>query len=447
MKLGIGVGLWRYHNGNIRFTPASLFDGGQQGHWSGGYDPASGRMWQDSTGVTPVTAAEQPVGLVLDKSQGVVMGPELVTNGGFETADGWTLGDGWTISGGKLRSDGSQANNTNCFIPASVFPGKTYEVRFTVADRNSGSVRVFNGGSGSITSFKTENREYVERLITNSVVESVFVQQTSNFDGTIDNVSVRELPGNHATQPTALSRPTLARWPKGGRRNLLTWTEDFSKWTLSNGSGGSSLDGNRVTFGVGSFADRIGSISTAVSAVAHTGSAVLSGSGVVRLFASDGAGAVGAPTTITLTPDPTRYVVSRLFGSSGGGGQIRIYGDASGTPSVVYIGDPQLEVGSTATPYQRVTTDFDVTEAGVPDVWHLYDDGGDSLPATFPAGNLHLAYVNELGEVSYTTDTSDGTTGVDLLLAERMADVIVLDRAFTSDEEAKIESYWARYAA
>src|SRR5690606_31381834 len=31
-----------------------------------------------------------------------------------------------------------------------------------------------------------------------------------------------------ASQSVALSRPTLARWPKGGRRNLLTWAEEFS---------------------------------------------------------------------------------------------------------------------------------------------------------------------------------------------------------------------------
>src|SRR5690606_33678465 len=39
-----------------------------------------------------------------------------------------------------------------------------------------------------------------------------------------------------ASQATALSRPTLARWPKGGRRNLLTWTEDLTDaaWGKNN---------------------------------------------------------------------------------------------------------------------------------------------------------------------------------------------------------------------
>jgi hypothetical protein len=45
----------------------------------------------------------------------------------------------------------------------------------------------------------------------------------------------------------------------------------------------------------------------------------------------------------------------------------------------IIIRRPQLEVGSTATPYQRVTTQFDVTEAGVPDVHYLFH-GGASDP-------------------------------------------------------------------
>jgi hypothetical protein len=48
------------------FTPASLFAAGEQGVW---YDPSDfSTMFQDSAGTTPVTAVEQPVGRILDKS-------------------------------------------------------------------------------------------------------------------------------------------------------------------------------------------------------------------------------------------------------------------------------------------------------------------------------------------------------------------------------------------
>jgi hypothetical protein len=42
----------------------------------------------------------------------------------------------------------------------------------------------------------------------------------------------------------------------------------------------------------------------------------------------------------------------------------------------------QLELGSTATNYQRVTTQYDVTEAGVASVSYLYFDGGSDNMVT-----------------------------------------------------------------
>jgi hypothetical protein len=48
----------------------------------------------------------------------------------------------------------------------------------------------------------------------------------------------------------------------------------------------------------------------------------------------------------------------------------------NGTSGVLIWG-AQLEAGSTATAYQRVVSSFDVTEAGVPDVWYLSFDGTD----------------------------------------------------------------------
>ena len=48
------------------FSPASLFAAGEQGVW---YDPSDfSTMFQDSAGTTPVTAVEQPLGRILDKS-------------------------------------------------------------------------------------------------------------------------------------------------------------------------------------------------------------------------------------------------------------------------------------------------------------------------------------------------------------------------------------------
>lgn len=63
MHIGVGISMTQQSGG---FGPASLFTGGQQGVW---YDPSDlNTLFQDSAGTTPVTAAGQPVGRMLDKS-------------------------------------------------------------------------------------------------------------------------------------------------------------------------------------------------------------------------------------------------------------------------------------------------------------------------------------------------------------------------------------------
>ena len=55
----------------------SLFANGEQGFV---YDPNDlTTMFQNAAGTVPVTGAGQPVGLMLDKSKGLVLGSELVT--------------------------------------------------------------------------------------------------------------------------------------------------------------------------------------------------------------------------------------------------------------------------------------------------------------------------------------------------------------------------------
>ena len=50
--------------GATEFSPADLFTAGTVGAW---YDPSDySTLFQDSAGTTPVTAVEQPVGLMLD---------------------------------------------------------------------------------------------------------------------------------------------------------------------------------------------------------------------------------------------------------------------------------------------------------------------------------------------------------------------------------------------
>ena len=62
LRLGLGLGL----SGGVSFSPRSLFAASEPGFW---YDPSDlTTLFQDAAGTTPVTAAGQSVGLMLDKS-------------------------------------------------------------------------------------------------------------------------------------------------------------------------------------------------------------------------------------------------------------------------------------------------------------------------------------------------------------------------------------------
>ena len=101
--LNLGVNVQRIAaKGNNRFTPRALFASGEAGVW---YDP-SDLTTMRQTGASGLPAIiGQPVGLMLDKSQGVKLGSELITNGDFTTTDDWSTGSGWSIADGVAVAD------------------------------------------------------------------------------------------------------------------------------------------------------------------------------------------------------------------------------------------------------------------------------------------------------------------------------------------------------
>jgi hypothetical protein len=64
---------------------------------------------------------------------------------------------------------------------------------------------VGNSGVGSYTSLNGEIRQ----IVTAAGNSSFYVQPSTGFNGAVSNISIRELPGNHASQPTTTARPIL----------------------------------------------------------------------------------------------------------------------------------------------------------------------------------------------------------------------------------------------
>ena len=212
-----------------------LFSNNEQGFF---YDPNDlSTMFQDAAGTTPVTAAGQPVGLILDKSKGLVLGPERIIGGNFESGligsiqegngsvSTWELNNTSPISGvsdGKLT-----VTTTATFRPMLIFTanapklaGSAYTVSFDYkvisgspivalvsAGGRSAVVNIPISGSGKFT------YTYVSENTANT--EIIYFSSASAYSLQVDNVSCKQVLGNHAYQTTSASRPIL-------RKNAVT---------------------------------------------------------------------------------------------------------------------------------------------------------------------------------------------------------------------------------
>lgn len=179
-------------------------------------NPAAAILYQDAAGTLPVTALDQPVGLMLDLRYYGVRGAELAVNGSCTGLTGWTGNVNLTNPGGAtIRADtgagGAEAFATNAAV---VVAGRWYEVTFDlIAANNQGAVQVAGTRVGIPGS---ANNSGPKRMIVQAGAATANGLQFGTNTGTtgfyieVDNVSIRELPGNHASQATAASRPTLS---------------------------------------------------------------------------------------------------------------------------------------------------------------------------------------------------------------------------------------------
>lgn len=185
-------------------NPRSLFALGEQGFW---YDPSDfSTMFQDAAGTTPVTAVGQSVGLVLDKSKGLVIGPELLQTGatgllGTATAATYNTSTG---AGSVTRVD---ASNQSYVSFGSLLTTGTYYVQIT--NTGAASILVRQGGPTLNTVLTVTTDSSVTARISTGGTTSLAITSGSAASASFTINTFRELPGNHAYQTTAASRPTV----------------------------------------------------------------------------------------------------------------------------------------------------------------------------------------------------------------------------------------------
>lgn len=170
-------------------------------------------LFQDAAGTTPITGAGQKLGLVLDKSKGLVLSSELVENGGFTTDTGWSKGTGWSIANGfAIHKSGTPSTLTQ---PVSVTAGRAYQIEFDVSNTTSGNIGAcFIGGTtvASPLSGVNGHRKAILLAVTGNV--NFGVTCDTLFNGSITNLTCKLLNGNHAAQSTSSYLPLLQDTPR-----------------------------------------------------------------------------------------------------------------------------------------------------------------------------------------------------------------------------------------
>ena len=199
------------------FDPIALFQSGEEGAW---YDPSDlTTLYQDSIGTTPVTAAGQPVGLMLDKSKGGLQA-ELVDT--FNDAASWVAyGNNIVEQDGDAVKITYVDDNRGAYqyldaggLTENLSNGTTYRISFqsktNTADTPPSILLVSFGAL--INEPLTQAYETFHVIGDKLTAVTPFIRPSFMAAGDVvwvRAVSVRELPGNHATQSTSTARPTL----------------------------------------------------------------------------------------------------------------------------------------------------------------------------------------------------------------------------------------------
>ena len=199
------------------FNPASLFSGGVQGAW---YDPSDNTTMFQTLGGPAVTAVEQAVGLILDKSKGLQV-TQISQNSNFSAGGtDWVAQTGWTVTTGSASVVTTTAGRYIRTATDAV-ANSWYAVTFTVSSITGGTL---SGAAGTaITPINVTTAGTYTHYVNASGAGGVGLFAGVNTTATVTSIDAKLIAGNHAYQTTSASRPTLR-----ARYNLLTFSEQFN---------------------------------------------------------------------------------------------------------------------------------------------------------------------------------------------------------------------------
>jgi hypothetical protein len=289
-----------------------------------------------------------------------------------------------------------------------------------------------------------------------------------------------------ATQSTSTARPIFGRVPVGGARNFQTFSQDFTQWTTPQEFSGNSSLGLDGTMS----ASKISRVSGGSDGTLVRTGFVFAGAGITRTLSvyakHDGVASLGTLSVVLDHSGTGGYPFGGSFSNSifdtvngtviqgvnvtatiedAGDGWWRCSVSStttvSGTAtpgfsapfgSAVILWGAQFEEGLAPSPYQKVVTQHDITEAGVPSIYKsFFDKSDDILPITLPTitgGTVALVGTSGIwieddwdftaGTLNIGPTTIAGLPAGILSVVGDLCAVIINDRAWTAAERAGV---------
>ena len=130
------------------------------------------------------------------------IGPELVTNGSFDTDSGWSKDTGWSIANGIASYDGT--GGTSAIYQSNVIEvGKTYKITIQVTSNEGTGANTIYLGNTILNSSHLSVGTHTFYGATSSASLALIIYGRSGEVFEIDNVSVKELDPNNYWSTTS----------------------------------------------------------------------------------------------------------------------------------------------------------------------------------------------------------------------------------------------------
>ena len=150
------------------------------------------------------------------------LGSEEVVNGDFATDSNWSLGN-WTIENNTVTIDGQSGILSQATPP--LVAGKKYKWTFEITEYISGSVKLYSGGGGDAATYENSVGTHTQYFVANGTGKYFY---SNSFNGSIDNVSVKEYLGQEVVPDSGCGSWLLE--PQS--TNITPYSEDFTQsWT------------------------------------------------------------------------------------------------------------------------------------------------------------------------------------------------------------------------